>query len=350
MKHLVLIVATSLSATLLSGCQIGYLTKSAYSQASLLRKRVPIEDALKDSRLSEEHKKKLRLAEEARLFAEKNLGLAKTKNYTTFVQLDAPYVTWVVSASERNELKHYLWKYPMVGELPYRGYFEPESAKTEASSLKDKGYDTFVRGVTAYSTLGWFRDPVLSSMLEYKDYDLVNTIIHETTHATVFIKSEADFNERLASFIGMKGTEAFYEQREGASSQTLKNMHNDQADEKLFTDFISKELDAIDKWYAERKGQPINEADRVARLKLVQEKFTRDLKSKLHDPDGFKGFEKAELNNARLLTYRLYFEDMSQFEKAFQKLGATVPKMIEFAKSIEKSKDPVADLNRLANN
>jgi predicted aminopeptidase len=351
----ILLRSISLRSTLLltcfigfSGCQIGYLFKSAYSQVDLLNRRVPIEKALKDPRLSEEQKRKLKLAEEARIFAGTSLGLAKTKSYSTFVQLDAPYVTWVVSASEKNELKHYLWRYPFVGSMPYRGYFEPNGAKEQAKEMKEKGYDTYIRGVTAYSTLGWFRDPILSSMLDYKDYDLVNTIIHETTHATVFIKSEADFNERLASFIGMKGTEAFYAAREGTDSATLKRMHADQEDDKLFGEFISKELDSLDKWYAERKGKAIPEDERQARLKSIQERYVSELKPKLNDKDGFKGFEKAEINNARLMTYRLYFEDLSQFEAVFQKLGNSFPKMLEFAKSLEDSKDPVADLAKRA--
>ncbi len=307
-----------------------------------------MEEALKDPSLTEKQKAKLRLAVEAHDFAEKELGLAKTKNYTTYVQLNAPYVTWVVSASEKTELKHYLWRYPLVGSMPYRGFFEPEGAKEEAKSLREKGLDTYVRGVTAYSTLGWFRDPVLSSMLDYKDYDLVNTILHETTHATVFIKSEADFNERLASFIGMKGTEAFYRTKEGVDSETIKRMHADQVDDKLFGEFISKELGLLDTWYAERKGNAIPEDERFARIKQIQEHYVSDLKPKLNDPDGFKGFEKAELNNARLMTYRLYFEDLSQFEAVFQKLGASFPKMLEFARSLEKSKDPVGDLAKRA--
>lgn len=333
---------------LMSGCSVGYLVKSAYSQADLLRKRVPIEEAIKDPKTTPDQKRKLELVEEVRRFAENDLGLAKTKNYTSFVQLKAPYVTWVVQASERSELKHYLWRYPLVGSMPYRGYFEPEGAKEEAKSLREKGYDTYVRGVTAYSTLGWFRDPVLSSMLNYKDYDLVNTLIHETTHATVFIKSEADFNERLASFIGMKGTEAFYAQKEGVSGSTLKLMHADQVDEKLFGEWISGELSKLDAWYAERKGKPINEEERQARLKEIHARFASDLKPKLSDPDSFKGFEKAELNNARLMTYRLYFEDLSQFEAVFQKLGGGFKTMLEFARTLEKSKDPVGDLAKKA--
>jgi predicted aminopeptidase len=329
---------------LLSGCQIGYLMTSAYSQAELLRRRVPIEDALKDPRLSDDQKKKLILASDARLFAENDLGLAHTKNYTTFVQLDHPYVTWVVSASAKDELKPYLWRYPLVGEMPYKGYFEPQGAKDLAAELKADGLDTYIRGVSAYSTLGWFRDPVLSSMLAYRDYELVSTIIHETTHATVFIKSEADFNERLAEFIGQKGAEAFYLKREGPDGETLKRMRDDAEDESAFGEFITKELNSIEAWYQSRKGKPIPEAERQARLKLVQEHFVSDLKPKLRDREGYSRFEKAEINNARLLTYRLYFQDQSQFQKVFDQLGHDFKKMLDFCRTLEKSKDPVAAL------
>ena len=335
---------------ILSGCQIGYLLKSAYSQADLLSKRVPIEKALQDPALSAEQKSKLVLARDARIFAENELGLAHTKNYTTFVQLKQPYVTWVVSASVKDELKHHLWKYPLIGEMPYKGFFDPQGAAEEAASLRADGFDTYVRGVTAYSTLGWFRDPVLSSMLGYKDYDLVSTIIHETTHATVFIKSEADFNERLATFIGEKGAEAFYLKREGADGATLKRMSDDSADEKRFAEFISRELDDVDKWYASRKSSPIPETERLARLKSIQEKFVAELKPKLKDPKGFSRFEKTELNNAQLLTYRLYFQDLSQFQKVFDKLGRDFPKMLEFCQTLAKTDDPVAALAEKAKN
>jgi predicted aminopeptidase len=321
----------------LSGCQIGYLVKSAYSQADLLRRRVPISEAVKT--LPEPQARKLLLAQDAHAFAETDLGLAHTKNYDTFVQLDAPYVTWVVSASAKNELKHHLWKYPLVGEMPYKGFFDSQGAKDEATLLKAQGLDTYVRGVSAYSTLGWFRDPVLSSMLAYKDHDLVSTIIHETTHATVFIKSAADFNERLAEFIGQKGAEAFYLKREGAGGPTLKKMQDDLFDEQLFAEFISGELKSIEAWYESRKGTVDSDETRFARIKEIQTRFLSDVKPKLRER-----FEKAELNNAQLLTYKLYFQDLSQFQKVFDKFGHSFPKMLEFARSLEKVGDPIAAL------
>ena len=331
-----------------SGCQMGYLVGSAYSQADLLRRRVPIEEALRDSKISEEHKRKLELVQAARAFAENTIGLAITGNYKTFVQLDRPYVTYVVSAAAKNELEHHYWNYPIVGSLPYKGFFDPDSANAEARSLSSQGFDVFVRGVSAYSTLGWFKDPILSSMLDYRDYDLVNTIIHETTHATVFVKSEADFNESLASFFGNKGTVAFYEQREGKNSPTIAVIHKDAHDETVFGEFISKELDELDKWYKERKGQTIAEDVRKARLKEIQTRFVEIVRPKLQLADSYKSFEKAELNNARLLTYRLYMKDLDDFEVMFQKLGSDFRRMLKFCKTLESESDPKGALARAA--
>jgi predicted aminopeptidase len=340
-------IVAALSFTIfLSACQMTYLIKSAYSQANLLRRRVPVEEALKSNALTDEQKRKLLLAQEARTFAEQHLHLAETKNYNTFVQLDGPYVTYVVSAAPKDELTHHLWRYPLVGEMPYKGFFDKADATEEANDLKGEGFDTYIRGVSAYSTLGWFRDPILSSMLDYKDYELVNTIIHETVHATVFVKSEADFNERLATFIGNKGTEAFYEQKEGVSAKALQMMKDENIDESIFGKFMSGELDSLEKWYKDKKAQGIKltEGDRTERFKEIQTRFKSEVKPKLKDPNDYSKFETAELNNARLLTYRLYFEDMADFEKVFDKFGHDFTKMLAFAKTLEKSSDPVKAL------
>jgi predicted aminopeptidase len=320
--------------------------KSAVSQAELLRKRVPIEEALKDPRLSAEQKRKMLLAQEAKSFAETNLGLAKTKNYSAFVQLDRPYVTYVVSAASKNELKHFLWDYPLVGSLPYKGFFDPAGAKEEAEKLKAENLDVFVRGVSAYSTLGWLSDPILSSMLAYKDFDLVNTIIHETVHATIYIKSRADFNERLATFIGNIGTKAFYSAHEGADSATLKAIDVDAHDDRIFGEFISKELDILDKWYEERKGQTISESERQARFKEIQAHFAIQVRPALQDKTLFKGFETTELNNARLLTFRMYVNDLGDFQVVFDKQGRDFNKMMQFCKTLQDADDPEEALKR----
>lgn len=329
---------------LLTACQVPYYLSQGYGQLSLLNSRKKIEKVLKSEDLTDEQKKKLVLATEAREFAENNLGLAKTDNYKTYVALEKPYVVWNVSAAPKWELKHHYWDFLMVGKVPYKGFFKEELAKEEEEELRKKGLDTFLRGVTAYSTLGWFDDPVLSSMLTYTENDLVNTIIHETVHATLYIKSSADFNERLATFVGNQATESFYFMREGAKSPTVKRIREELADDKLFSEFISKEIKDLADWYS--KATDHNEDLRVKRLREIQDRFVKDIQPKMKTK-AYETFPKIVLNNARLNLYKTYMQDLSIFEKLFEKVGRDYRKFIEECKKLEKEKDPQKALENL---
>lgn len=325
---------------------MGYLFQSAYNQVKLLNARIPMEEALKDPRLSDEEKRKLILAQEVRHFAETELHLVTSKNYSSYVQLDRPYVTYVVSAAPKWELKHYEWSYPLVGKMPYKGYFNEADAKTEEQELQKQNLDTFMRGVSAYSTLGWFNDPLLSSMLRYQDFDLVNTIIHETVHATLYIKNSADFNERLANFLGMKGAELFYLKKEGPDSPTLKWVKNDNEDDKKFSEFISGELKNLSAWYKNLPETNRTEAVREEQFHAIQTRFEKDLMPQMKT-ESYKKFKDLKLNNARLLVYKTYMQDLSDFENLYESSGRDFAKFLEKCKALEGVKDPAATLKTL---
>lgn len=335
------------TAFLLSSCQINYIFKSAYNQFSMMRQQVPLDEALKNPDLSEAQKRKIILAQKARQFAETELHLKPTKNYTNFVLLDRPYVTYVVSAAPKWKLEAHKWRYPIIGSMPYKGFFNEEDAKKEEQALKEENLDTYMRGVSAYSTLGWFKDPLLSSMLRYKDYDLVNTIIHETVHATLFIKHEADFNERMATFLGNKGAEMYYLREEGPNSPTLNTIQKENADDKLFSEWMSRKLKDLEAWYqalpADHKSDDSAEEKRQAQFTKLQDDFKKELLPKLKT-DNYKKFQELKLNNARLLVYRTYMQDLSDFEKLYEKVGRDFGKFIEECKTLEKEKDPVKAL------
>lgn len=330
---------SALAVLTLSGCQIGYLVTGASSQIEILMSRRPIDAVLQDPTVSDEDKRKLKLAREAKEYAQSTLGLKKNNNYTSYVKLNRPYVSYVVSAAPKYELKHYTWKYPILGNLPYKGFPRKDMADEEAAELKAEGYDVHVRGVSAYSTLGWFNDPVLSSMLRYKDHDLVNTIIHESVHATLYFKSEADFNERLAAYVGNIGTERFYLAREGETSKTLRQISLENEDEKLFSAFISGELDSLEKWYLARAGSKISEDERNARFKEIQNRFATNIKPKFRT-DTEKNFDKVQLNNASLLQYKLYMQNLADFDLLFTKLGRDFNKFIDYCRKLEDISNP----------
>lgn len=339
----VAVLGTFLSLALANlGCQLSYYAHSAYHQAQLIKKRVPVSQALESSRLTDEQKRKLRLIGDVKSFGEQELGLKKSSNYTSYIQLDEPYVTYIVQAAHAFELKPYLWSFPFVGQVPYKGYFKKALAQAEAAEFDRTKFDTYVRGVSAYSTLGWFEDSVLSSMLRYDDHDLAELILHESLHTTLFIKGASDFNERLATFMGHEGMKLYYLKKEGANSITLQKALDDSYDQKLFSEFLTRETEALKKWYEEQKGQ-LSQTQKEVRLKEIKDRFQRELSPKLKTKN-YSEFAERELNNAVLLAYQTYEYSLEDFQKAYELHGRDFKKTLDYFKSLESSKAPAQTL------
>ncbi len=343
MKFLRAVAVLTLIALPLVGCQIPYLLKNSWHQTKILKSRTDISDILKDPKTPDSIKQKLRLVQQAREFSNKVLGLKESENYTTYVDLKRRYVTWVVRASPKHKLEPYQWWFPITGNVPYKGYFTRDDAEREAKSLKNKNLDTYIRGVTAYSTLGWFEDPVLNTMMSYEDYDLVNLIIHETVHATLFIKDQVDFNEQLATFIGNKGAELFFKNRSEGQG-VLKTAQLENQDLSVFSGFITRELAELKKWY-DNEDEKIILKKRPARLQKIIDTFTNEVEPQLKTPR-FLYFKKLRLNNALLLSYETYQSNLDQFEKLYNKLGRNFQKLMAWCKKLESSKDPQYDLEK----
>lgn len=341
MKYLFKVLSLIITSQLLIACQIPYLLKNSWHQTKILKSRIPIEKILNDPSIPNSTKKKLQLVEKAKVFSENQLGLQVTDNYTSYVDLKRPYVTWVVRGAAQFELKPHLWWFPITGNVPYKGYFTKKDAEAEELKLKRRGLDTLVRGVTAYSTLGWFNDPVLNTMMNYSDYQLVNLIIHETVHATVFIKSNVDFNERLASFIASKGAEEFFGSSE-SGKEILQKARQIDYDYEVFSQFISEEVNSLEKFYLEKKDSMTLEK-KDARLIEIQNRFQKNIAPKMKS-NYFSAFHKKKLNNARLLSYSTYQSNFKIFNDVFLTFNKDIPQFIEFFKKIEKSKNPEADM------
>lgn len=344
-RLLIALFAIGFSTT---ACHIGYIVNNAYHQAKMLNSAEPVQKVLAGDALTPEHKRKLELAVRAKDFAESRLHLKKTKNYTTFVNLHRPYVTYIVSAAPKNELKYYTWYFPIVGSVPYKGYFNEEGAQDEAKGLADDGYDTYVRGVTAYSTLGWFKDPILSSMLGYSDYDMASTIIHETVHTTLYIKSNANFNERLASYLGDLGARLFFEETTSGSKELLEISKQEDEDQKIFGEFISGQIKSLEVWYAENKNNPQLEQERIGKFEFIKKEFKDKVQPKLKTKK-YNNFADAKLNNAKLLGFKLYMNDLSDFEKLSQKFNGNFDKILEYCISLESVSDPEKALKAFVN-
>ncbi len=326
------------------GCQIGYYLHSGYHQSKLINSRKSIEKMLKSDKLNEAQKSKLRLVGEVKVFGESTLGLSKSSNYTSFIQLEESHVTYIVQAAYAHELKPFLWKFPFVGEVPYKGYFRRKLADKEAAGFDKSKYDTSVRGVSAYSTLGWFEDSVLSSMLRYEDNDLAELILHETIHTTLFIKSAAEFNERLATFMGHEGMKLFFRARDGEDAPALKTALLDTADQKAFSAFITQELKELKKWYEDNAGKVTPEL-KTARLKEIQTRFLYKLKPTLKTRN-YDEFASRELNNAILLAYQTYEYSLEDFEKLYEHFGRDFARTFDWLKTLKDDPSPAETLKK----
>jgi predicted aminopeptidase len=277
-----------------------------------------------------------------------DLGLAESKNYTRYVELDRDYLAAVVSASAQDSFTPYEWWFPVVGKVPYKGFFNVEDARKEREKLQKKGLDVWIRTVDAFSTLGWFRDPLYSYMRAYSERDLAELIIHELLHATVFIKGHVQFNEELAEFVGSEGARLYIEKTfgSGAESEGAQKAAETQADSAAYLGFIRELIAELDAVYAaadlakEEKLQ--KKAEIIAAAKSRFEQNYDDL----FITENYRGFSQLPVNNAYLGLFRLYYEEDAFFKDLYERSGRDLPRFIAAAKTIKGKEDPRAELEK----
>jgi predicted aminopeptidase len=239
LKRLGLFVAFLSNTLGLYNCSsIKYALAQAGGQWKVLRKAVPVKQLLADPNLPDSTKQKLLLIGQIRQFAIDSLGLKDTKNYQKLYEQHGKPILKLVIASDKYQLKALQWKFPIIGSFDYKGFFDFEEADKLEKELQHKGYDTQISDVAAWSTLGWFKDPILSSMLDYDIGSLADLIIHEMVHSTIFIKNNHELNENLANFIAKYGAEAFLIHKFGLEANELKEFK----DELQFSDQLEQLL------------------------------------------------------------------------------------------------------------
>lgn len=288
----------------LSGCQASYLLKGAVEQTKILRSRQPIGKVIENVATPEKVKEKLAYSQKAQKFA-KDFGLNCKKNFQTYVQLNRPYVTYLLIASHKYEIKAKTWWFPIVGSFPYKGFFSETDAQNAAFRLEEKGYDTYTRGVSAYSSLGWFREPILSSMLHQNKHTLAETIFHECFHSTFFIKNNVALNEQLATFFGHKILIEFLKTNDHQNQIAIEK--KSWQDQKIFSSFLEKTLKTADQMYSEKKTQK-------EVLAKIQRDYMSTLKPQLKVLNYDRFFMK-NLNNAKLAARKTYFHKFEKLEE-----------------------------------
>lgn len=228
---------------------IGYGISQLQGQLKIINGTISVHDALQSRELSKQQKQRILLIEEIKKFTVDSLGLNPTDNYNTFYNQHNKPVLFVITACQPFALRSYFWSFPVIGAVSYKGFFEKEKAQPELDKLKKAGYDVDLSPVSAWSTLGYFNDPILSNFLKRDEGKLAELIIHELTHFTIYNKSSVEYNENLATFIGEQGAIQFLTSKYGAQSIQLKNYLNYKADEELYSDHMVEGANRLDSLY-----------------------------------------------------------------------------------------------------
>jgi predicted aminopeptidase len=307
--------------------EISYYWQAAGGQLEILHKRRPIEEVLADPSVPEQTKSRLRLALRVQDFAATSLALPADGGARTYADLGRSYVSWLVVAAPALNLEAHTWCYPVAGCLGYRGYFDKAAADRLAAEMREQGYDVLVRPVRAYSTLGWFDDPLLNTFVQQDELDLMATLIHERAHRRLWVSGDTEFNESFATFVEQEGLRRLLEQglhessaNLGASPDALLGRYRTvQADRERFEAIARAGRQRLAELYASALPDPDKRSRKAELLEVIRQDYQNQRSSfKLLNYDEWFG---PKLNNAALAGIAQYHLRTDAFAAVFEAQG-----------------------------
>jgi predicted aminopeptidase len=344
-------VATLLGLVLVAvcGCQtIGFYSQALKGQYGIFAHQKPIAALLADSQTPALLKQRLEVIQALRQFAQTDLQLRVDGHYRKYVDVQRPYVVWNVEAAPEFSLEPKSWWYPMVGRLDYRGYFSKPGAHDYAAILRRKHYDVYVGGVEAYSTLGWFKDPVLNTFIFNRDPELAEVIFHELAHQRVFARGDTDFNEAFATTVGQAGARRWLRKnRDTAASEQYEGQlrRNDQ-----FVHLVMRTREKLEKLYGDQRteegklkalrkprGIPPQQLrqEKLQAFKELQKEYSK-LKEDWGGRSDYDDWFAREINNAQLNSVAAYYDLVPSFERLLELKGGDPEKFYEAADRLAK--------------
>jgi predicted aminopeptidase len=306
--------------TLLSNCSgPAYYLQAISGQWKLMHQRRDIQSILSDPETSPELAGKLKLAEQIRTFAQSSLDLPGGDSYTSYVEVEGDALVWNVVATEEFSLQAQKWCFPVAGCVPYRGYFKKNKADESAARLRTKGMDVVISPAAAYSTLGWFDDPLLSTMLSGSDTRLAAYLFHELAHQRIYTRDDAMFNEAYASFVEGIGVKTWLEsaqrQEDFQSWQQLQNVSKD------FSALIRQVYGELTRLY---QGSQPDTAKRQQKSEIFQSlsiSYKTLVAEKWHGQSYYENWFSDPLNNAKFALYNTYEGGQCAFQKLWEDSG-----------------------------
>jgi len=325
------IVVVAWVAASCAGCSVKYVIQAGAGEAKLLMARKSVEKVLADPAVSPDIKEKIKLIQEAKRYGEEHVGLKKSGSYTSYAQIGSDVVSWNLMASPKLALQPVTWWFPIIGKVPYLGYFHVEQGRKKEEQLKKKGYDTYLRGAAAYSTLGWFKDPILSSLMKENKAYLANTVLHELTHTTVFIEGHVAYNEGLATFVGNQASLDFLTAKYGADSKEVHTIQDYIFNDRIYSTFIKELYNELDRLYRSE----IKPEEKLTRREKIFDDAVVKFKSLPFRGETYRFLNRESFNNAAVLSRAIYFEDLDMYEGLYKALGNNLPACIRFFLDLE---------------
>ncbi|WP_272866913.1 aminopeptidase [Silvanigrella aquatica] len=325
-----------LTSFLFTGC---YTLEQGVGQINLFVNQKPIDEVIQKNQEPQERLDKLKVVQPVLEYAKSEIGLTPGKSYQKYVPLKDPYVTWIVQAADKRSLNLKTWWFPIVGSQPYLGFFNKESALKEREKLLKENYDTLVGGVSAFSLLGYFPDPLYSSMLDhYTMPQFIETLIHESLHRTLYIPNYYSFNENLADFIAKKATKQYLDLHPELNQDSKKYVEEYQKNlvaQKKFQEYLVKIKIELNQFYEnakenrEFKNEQIFLAEREIKFNKIAAEYKAFMNGVEIGTSYENSFQNGKINNAVILGYSIYEAKQEPLEIAFKNSGGTLKTMLK---------------------
>lgn len=303
------------ATALLSGCStVGYYSQSVIGHSQLMLARKPIDKVLKksdDAKLQQQ----LRRALELRRYASERLALPDNDSYLAYVELDRKYPVWTVVAASEFSLRPEQWCYPIIGCAAYRGYFAQAAADKYAQGLREQGLETMVGGATAYSTLGWFDDPLTSAMLRHGEVYLAEIMFHELAHQQLYVNGNSSFNEAFATVVGEQGALQWLRENQpekAAAYQQRLQVRND------FSAMIAQLKKDLAEVYSSNVTEAEKRAGKEQQWELARQRYADVKQQRWQGKGWYDAWFDKPINNARLAAIATYRDLVPAFEQLLQ--------------------------------
>jgi predicted aminopeptidase len=311
------------TAALAAGCShLSYYLQSVEGQLTLLKSRQEISDMLADPATPAPLKRRLAQALHIREYASSELKLPDNQSYRSYADLQRPFVVWNVFATREFSIKPEQWCFPIAGCVGYRGYFSKAGADNFAAELREAGYDVYVGGVPAYSTLGWFNDPVLNTFVNYSDYEVARLIFHELGHQVMYVKNDTAFNESFAVAVEIEGITRWLERY--GDDKLRADFVRSQQRRAQFAALVIRHRRALGALYRSQLAPADMRRRKAETIEALKQDY-RQLKQEQWG--GFGGYDRFldDPNNAKLASISFYSTLVPQFQQILAKLNGDLP-------------------------